>query len=220
MESQRIEGSYSLDGHTLWHSSFDLDRLLAPKVILDIGAYDFGDSIRFKRQFPECRVVGIEMSTPIYDKFHAFAEAQGIETIHAAITSANGTTPYWQATNASGIHAQSSLLRPDFPYLEKYGFIVRHVPAGDMVEAVRMDTLCRRIGIEHIDFAHVDVEGAEYLVIAGLGDMRPDLMFLEFLIDRGWQGMPGFEFVEDQMAALGYEMEMALSHDRLFARMA
>lgn len=210
------EGSYKLDGHRLWHSSFDVETLDNPKVILDVGAYDFGDSIRFKRKFPDCQIFGVEMSKDNYDKFSPFAEEQGIHTFHLAICHEDGEIGYYQATNVDGVNAQSSILKPGEIYASRYGSIVKHSEDKLLVKSKTLDTIARENGITEVDLLHVDVEGAEYQVFLGMKQLRPKLVFAEFLFDGGWEGQTSFEETTKLLESYGYEEYRRMPHDRIF----
>lgn len=212
------EGSYKLDGHRLWHSSFDVEMLDNPKVILDVGAYDFGDSIRFKRKFPDCQIFGVEMSKDNYDKFSPFAEEQGIHTFHLAICHEDGEIGYHQATNVDGVNAQSSILKPGEIYKNNYSRIVSHSEEKLLVTSKTLDTLARENGITNreVNLLHVDVEGAEYQVFLGMKWLRPKIIFAEFLFDGGWEGQVSFSQTLQLLRDYGYELYQNLPHDKIF----
>lgn len=212
------EGSYKLDGHRLWHSSFDAEMLDNPKVILDIGSYDFGDSIRFKRKFPDCQVFSIEMSKDNYDKFSPFAEEQGIHTFCLAICHKDGEIGYYQATNVDGVNAQSSILKPGEMYKKDYRSIVSHSEEKLFAQAMTLDTFAEQnclTGVA-VDLLHVDVEGAEYQVFLGMQKLRPKLIFAEFLFDGGWEGQAKFSDTMNLLQQYGYELVQNLPHDKIF----
>lgn len=50
---------------------------------------------------------------------------------------------------------------------------------GIEVLTIRIDTFCKANAITHIDYMHIDVQGAEDKVIKGLGDIRPSFIFAE-----------------------------------------
>lgn len=210
------EGSYKLEGNRLWHSSFDVEMLDNPKVILDVGAYDFGDSIRFKRKFPNCQVFGVEMSKDNYDKFSPFAENQGIHTFHLAICHEDGEIGYYQSTNVDGVNAQSSILKPGQVYKNTYNHIVKHEEKQTIVKARTLDLFTEETNIKSIDLLHVDVEGAEYHVFLGMEKIRPKMIFAEFLFDGGWIGQASFEDTVSILEKYGYKLWKRYPHDRIF----
>lgn len=210
------EGPYQLDGVTLYHSSFDETLLDNPKVILDVGAYDFGDGIRFKRRFPDCQVLGVEMSKDNYGKFHEFANKQGIKTFNLAICDKNEKVGYFQSTCTLGINAQSTILEPGQVYKNAYNHIVKHDTEKIWIDGKTLDTLAEENNITEVDFLHLDVEGAEYHVFLGMKKIRPKLIFAEFLFDGGWVGQASWDETFKLLDSYGYELLMDLPHDKIF----
>jgi hypothetical protein len=78
----------------LYHSRFNMawvDELrLAPKVILDIGAYDGGDSIRFKSRFPEARIIAFEADPERHAVVTGNVEPLGMTCVNAAVCDQDG----------------------------------------------------------------------------------------------------------------------------------
>lgn len=210
------ESCYKLDGNRLWHSSFEECWLDNPKVIVDVGAYDFGDSIRLKRQFPTCKVYGIEMSESNYGKFSVFAEQHGVHTSNLAICHENTQIGYYQATNVDGVNAQSSILKTGEIYRNTYGHIVKHAENEKFIQARTLDLFAEENDITSIDLLHVDVEGAEYQVFLGMENIRPKMIFAEFLFDGGWVGQASFEDTIALLEKYGYKLWKRLPHDRIF----
>lgn len=210
------EGSFSFSGKTLYHSQFNVGWLDAPKIILDVGACDFGDSIRFKNTFPECQIYAFEMMDDNYKKYSEFAESNGIKTYNIAISNYDGLTDYYKSNCTTGLHAQSTLLKPGDGYKNMYGHMVSHKESIEKVSCKTINTFCKENSIDKIDLLHIDVEGAEFKVIQGIGDVKPDLIFAEFLIDGGWENQASFNETLDLIYSLGYKKIKDLPHDKLF----
>lgn len=213
MKPRLIEAEYNVDGKTLHHSGFNIewfDELgISPKLILDVGAYDFGDAIRFKEAFPGANVYAFELDKNNYAKFSEFAQTKGVLTENIAVSDSNNeTSGYFEAKHDGGVNAQSTLLKPTDKYTFSYPY-VKHTFVESPISQVRLDTYfedyCK------IDLLHIDVEGAEYMVLCGLGEKRPTLIWLEYLIDGGWEGCR-FQDVDLWFQNNGYEL---LLHDGL-----
>lgn len=210
------EREYQFKGQRLHQSVFNLDWLDEPKTILDIGAWDFGDSIRFKERFPDCKVFGFELLPENYDKFSLLAQSVGVITGNYGINNKSGWLEYYEAKHQYGDNAQSSLLAPSDLYLDKYGSMVTHTKSENTIECLTIADVCWYESIEEIDLLHIDVEGAEYQVIEGIGNIRPKLIFAEFLIDGGWVGQKSFKETCELLASLGYTEVKSMGHDKLF----
>ncbi len=210
------EGEYILGGKQLHHSVFNIHWLENPKVILDVGAFDFGDSLRFKNGFPECEVYAFEMDKRNYNAHRLFAEYRGVHTYNVAVSNQNGFSDFYESHHTGGVNAQSSLLEPAQTYRDNYQHIVNHKKADYQTETITLESFCQRNSILDIDLVHCDVEGAEFEVIEGLGTIRPKMIFAEFLLDGGWVGQKKFEKTLELLRELGYNLVGSYSFDKLF----
>lgn len=212
------ESAYELDGQLLHQSVFNLEWLDNPKVVLDVGAWDFGDSIRIKQRFPDCRVVAFELDYDNHDKFSPFALSKGIEAKNIGVSSKNEFIRYFKARHTHGDNAQSSLLKPNDKYKDLYGNIVSHELSEQGTLCLTLDFICEGLEIDSVDLLHIDTEGAEYEVIKGIGNIKPKMIFAEFLIDGGWNGQKSFKETLDLLDSLGYNVVKEMGHDKLFVR--
>jgi len=213
------EGERYINGHLIHYSSFNTAWLDKPKMIFDVGAFDFGDSIRFALEYTGCQVHGFELLQSNYDKFSPFARECGVATYRVGVSNYVGVSEYYESTHVNGVNAQSSLLEPTKEYSNNYGTIVKHEKSKSVTEVTTIEQICKEQGIKEIDLLHIDVEGAELQVIQGLGDIRPELIFAEFLLDGlGWEGQADFTYMMKYMDKLGYECVGIYAHDRLFKR--
>jgi hypothetical protein len=97
----------------------------------------------------------------------------------------------------------SSLLSPGaaidaYPWLEFLGTM--------RVNTERLDHLAARLGLPHIDFLHLDVQGAELLVLRGAGDLLPRIhtVWLEVEDVPLYRGQPLRADVRDFMERRGF----------------
>lgn len=210
------EWEYSFQNERLHHSIFNLDWIEDPEIIFDVGAWDFGDSIRFKNRFPDAEVYSFELMQENYNRFSPLAESIGIKTYNLGVSDEDGEARYYRSYHSHGDNAQSSLLEPSPLYKEKYGDMVRHEEAEDIAKCMTISSFCLQNKISNIDVLHIDVEGAEGKVLDGLGDLRPTLIFAEFLIDGGWKGQQSFEEILDNLYDIGYMIEKDMGSDKLF----
>jgi FkbM family methyltransferase len=210
------EGVIDIDGHQLHRSVFNTAWLQDPKVIVDVGAWDFGDSIRLKRAFPNAKVIACEMLPSNYYRFAPFAIQNGVDVINCAVTNKNGPVEFYEGKHIHGDNAQSSLLEPADSYKYLYGGIVTHTKSSSTAVGFTLDSVAEISGVESIDFLHIDVEGAEYQVFEGMQNIKPKMIFAEFLIDGGWKGQKSFNETYELLFSMGYTLAASLGHDRLF----
>ena len=215
----------TLEERRLYHSRFNMawiDELkLSPKVVLDIGAYDGGDSIRFKSRFPDARVIAFEADPDRYAVVAGNVEPLGIACVNAAVCDRDGPVAWYQAHDArfdsAKAGSQGSMYRHSPECKQRYDF-VRQSPTPIGVEGIRIDTFCRRAGIDDVDVAHIDVEGAEYDVVAGLGDIRPKLLYVEAAPFDAWIGARLPAELHRKLSCSGYLLAAELGGDRLYIR--
>lgn len=211
------EGEYILDGRTLHHGVFNTEWIdWSPKVILDVGAYDWGDSIKFKQAFPSCEVYGFELLKSNYDKFGEFAREKGVITHCVAISDNVGESEFYESRHVNGVNAQSSLLQPAEEYENNYRHIVSHVKSDVLVKTDTIESFCFSNSISNIDVLTIDTEGNEFNVLKGLGKFRPRMVFAEFLLRNGWKNCHNFEETIDFLDGLGYNLVGKYDFDRLF----
>jgi FkbM family methyltransferase len=209
----------------LYQSRFNmawLDELrISPKIIFDVGAYDGGDSIRFKYRFPDARVVAFEADP---DRCRIVTENVAsfeIACVNAAVCDRNAPVPWYQSHDGRfadpGAGAQGSIYRHSAEYARRFDF-VRQSETPTNVEGIRIDAFCDRTGIGEIDVAHIDVEGAEHEVVAGFGAMLPKVVYVETAPFNGWIGARRPRELHRKLSSMGYLLAADLIDDRLYVR--
>jgi FkbM family methyltransferase len=125
------------------------------KNIMEIGALDGKDSALYKETYPNANVYTIEGLTENYEEF--LTGRTDIIPINIVVTDYDGSVDYHKK-NVNGIHGI-------FNRGDKYGTdLLKGVPCK------RFDTLCSEYGIDGVDVLKLDVEGASYEVLKGMGD--------------------------------------------------
>jgi FkbM family methyltransferase len=210
------EGEYYTNKGMMHRSCFNVEWIENPKIILDIGAYDFGDAARFKAKWPDCRVLSVEASEDNYNKYAEKAKSFGVEVFNLAIAEQIGTKQFYLSKHIGGVNAQGSLLKPTDTYRFNYGHIVSHEVTPINVPTWTVDFLCESNDITEVDFLHLDVEGAEHLVFLGMKKIRPKVIFAEFLFDGGWENQARFDDTLALLKSYGYRLVRELTFDRIF----
>ncbi len=146
-------------------------------VIFDVGACEGEDSIRYATLFPRARVFAFEplpgnqaLIEANFAKYglegaelerSALSDRQGTATFHVS----SGTPPElfrgenWNYGNKSGSLLAPASEAPMFGWL-KFEQLVE-------VPCRTFDDFCSSRGLSRVDFVHMDVQGAELLVLAG-----------------------------------------------------
>lgn len=215
----------TLEERRLYQSAFNmswLDELrISPAVVFDVGAYDGGDSIRFKYRFPEARVVAFEADPRRHRVVTQNVAPFGIACVNAAVCDRDGPVPWYRSHDDrfsdEEAGAQGSMYRHTSEYARRYDF-VRQDATPTNVEGIRIDSFCDRSGIDEIDVAHIDVEGAEHDVVAGFGRILPKLVYAETAPFPGWLGARQPRELHRKLSSMGYVLAAELTNDRLYVR--
>ncbi len=196
--------------NTQWLSELGVD----PSVIVDAGSYDGGDAYRFHREFPTARVIAIE-AEPV--RFAIVAKAlvdTPVTVVNVAISDCDGEADWYSATHLGRIDAQGSLYRQT-DRMSRRAPQVKQADTPVRATTIRLDTLCREHGIEQIDLLHMDIQGAEYAALKGLGLLTPRLIFLE-TTKKGWIGAGPPRDVDAFLTKRGYRLAVDLRNDKLY----
>jgi hypothetical protein len=78
------------------------------------------------------------------------------------------------------------------------------------VKTLALDDFCREERIEHVDVLKIDVQGAEYAVLAGARGLLErhavDLIYLEMIMAPSYVGQRKYHYYLTSLDALGYEL--------------
>jgi FkbM family methyltransferase len=179
----------------------EFGRLYGPSAtitIFDIGCCEGEEAIRFSRHFQKARVFAIEAlpaNQRICRENFDFYQTDKIELVPLAFGDRVGTNefyvssgtptdkqPDWNHGNKS-----SSMLPPqgDSPM---HGWL--HFKEKISVPCSTLDQFCHDRGIAAIDLVHMDVQGAESLVLAGAAKSLPRIgaIWLEVAVKEFYKG--------------------------------
>jgi FkbM family methyltransferase len=152
----------------------------SPLLIMDIGACEGDSTVRYAQQFPQATLYTFEplpnnMQT-IKSMLSHFGVQTPIKLFGLALSNQNGTADFYRSSgNPENIenvewdfgNKSSSLLPPD-----KITSTHQWMKFEEVV-TVQTQTLldfCKEQQISAIDFIHIDVQGAELLVLQGAGE--------------------------------------------------
>lgn len=156
----------------------DIFRKDEPLIIFDIGACEGESSVFYAKEFPEASLYAFE---PVPKNFRLVCDKAEInpriKPFPLALSNKNGKAVFHLSSgrpeNASPDdktdygNKSSSLLAP-----EKHTVTHKWLKFESEieVETKRPEDFCREQNIPHIDFIHIDVQGAELMVFEGMGD--------------------------------------------------
>lgn len=170
-------------------------------VIFDIGCCEGEDSIRYYSLFKNSKIYAFEPLEKNYEKALANFKNYNLESVsisQEALSSSVGETKFYvssghpdylENTNEWDYGNKSSSLLP--PARENQpGWMSFH--EEENIKTNTIDNFCRENGIEKIDFIHMDVQGAELLVLEGASNMLQNisLIWLEVGMVEFYQKQP------------------------------
>jgi FkbM family methyltransferase len=186
-------------------------------TIFDIGACEGESSIRYSRLFPNSNVFCFEPIPTnislIEQNIETFG-ATSVRAIEICLSDSIGEAEFhvssgkpdefknkevdWEFGNKS-----SSLLPPD-KTLETYKWL--EFKKTIKVKTTRLDTFLSSRNITIVDFAHMDVQGAELMVLKGAGEKISSVknIWLEVEAIPLYKGQPVKKDVEAFLGKLGY----------------
>ena len=213
----------------------ELLRLFHPAqalTILDIGACEGEDSVRYARRFPQARVFAFEPlpanQALVSDNFsrHGVANA---ELVPLALSDRAGDATFHVSSGRPrdefagkdwNYGNKSSSLLPPASDKAMYGWI--EFKEAITVRTETLDRFCATHSIAGIDYIHMDVQGAEHLVLGGATQMLPKItaLWLEVSDQRLYDGQVLRSEMEAFMRAhgfaLGFEVRREIEGDQFY----
>jgi FkbM family methyltransferase len=216
---------YKYKGLDFYNSSFNTNWIKelgieTPGVIFDIGAYDFGDSIRFKMEFPNANVFSFECDPVIYEARSKYAREIGVITEELALCKIDGQIEFYQSLDENSKidgkkgSPQGSIYRHS-DYCKSVHSHINQNFSPIMVNCSMFDSYCIKNNIGSIDLAHIDVEGAEMDIISTMRNYKPKILYIETQNDF-FIGIYSVDLVHEYLVSSGYELLRNLISDRLY----
>jgi len=151
----------------------------APLVIFEVGACEGEDSVKYSRLFPNASIYSFEPlpeNVKWIEKNFLKYGVTNARYFNKALSSENGTAGFYVSSGSPREAAESdwdfgnksSSLLPPANHMDLAGFI--HFDNKIEVETITLESFCRASSISSIDFLHLDVQGAELMVLQGAGN--------------------------------------------------
>ena len=190
-------------------------RFKKPKVIFDIGSCDGLDSIKYARFFRDCKVYSFEpleknivLINSNIDKF----KVQNVIVEKLALSDQVGKSVFYLSSGKP-----SEFLDVDWDFGNKSSSLLEPNLAKELLpwlefnETIEVDTntifdYCKSNQISLIDFIHMDVQGAELLVLEGSKDYinKIKLIWLEVENMELYKNQPLKNDVENFLLKKGF----------------
>lgn len=187
-------------------------------IIFDVGAFNFDDSINFKRNFSKADVYAFEAFVFNCEKFGQTATLHGVKVHNLAISDKNGESIFYNSTDYNGAEwtCSGSLLKPSIKGIIEIHKGLNYNKEGVKVQTIRLDDFCKLNQIENIDVIHMDIQGAEYYAIKGLGELRPKIIFCETCEYESYENSLSLNDLDNLLLEMGYEIKGRFTDDTLY----
>jgi len=168
-------------------------HLIHPSAMtfLEIGSMDGGDCVLFKRSFPDSEVYAIEALPENYENIK---KIKYINSIQAVISSQDENIKFHKKdiNGLHGIYDRGSI----------YGTQVIDMPC------FTLERILKENGIEKIDVMKIDVEGATFDVLKGMGNRLNEvkIMHIETESYPFFEGQKLHKDVEELLLNEGFEL--------------
>jgi FkbM family methyltransferase len=176
-------------------------------VILDVGAHVGETAARYRALFPGALIHSFEPFPPSFESLAAAFRADPRVVPHNVAVSETAGTAKFKVNRAS---VTNSLLESDRRGDDYWGKNLLDTESEISVRTLALDEFCREQRIEHVDVLKIDVQGAEYAVLAGARDLLArravDLIYLEMIIAPSYVGQRKYHHYLTSLDALGYEL--------------
>lgn len=195
--------------------SIKWDKYLAdPRVIFDVGAFNGADAIKFKMSYPRARVIAFEAGRDNFNRYNSVCLRHGVELVHALVCDTHGKMRAFTASDDN--HGCSgSMFKPTKLLAKRYPHV--RFKRQETSVAISIGKFCGARKIPSVDLMHMDVQGAESLVMAGLGKIRPTFIFAEInAFDIYETGIDYDEFNRQMYYRYGYKIVEHTSSDNLY----
>lgn len=180
-------------------------------TIFDIGACEGEESIKYGKLFPNSKIFAFEplpKNKPTLEKNFKKYSDLNITLINKALSDKEGQAKLFASYDTSEAslkgewdygNKSSSLLEPD-----KHGEIFNSIKFSDdvIVETTTIDNYCKLNNINLIDFAHLDVQGAELKVLEGGKDILRNIKVIWMEVSKIslYKNQPLYDEVNSFMA--------------------
>ncbi|GEO07620.1 FkbM family methyltransferase [Segetibacter aerophilus] len=158
-------------------------KILFPRkkslTIFEIGACEGEDSVKYSRLFPEAKIYAFEplpANIPLIQHNFLKYGVRNASYFNKALSNKEGQAEFYVSSGRPDEalesdwdygNKSSSLLQPE-KHLETAPFI--QFKDKIVVETITLKSFCIANNIKAIDFVHMDVQGAELMVLEGAGD--------------------------------------------------
>ena len=202
-----------------------LQSIFTPKqdfVVLEIGGYDFSDTVQIRSLFPVAKIYSLEAyreNINLYaNRAHQhrinwdwYAASDHTGTIHFYPSVSYGQNGTWTGSGSiilPEIHPNTdiSTVYPDLKFDLN----------GAEVPCITIDDYCEMKDIKHVDWLRIDAQGAEYKILSALEKSTPTFIWAEHCEFATYQTGVTIQDFDDMLAEKGYAIVERMGSDTLY----
>jgi FkbM family methyltransferase len=176
-------------------------------VILDVGAHVGESAASYRAVFPGALIHSFEPYPEAHRRLVA-AHVRDARIVPHAVAVSDSTGTAKLRVNRADV--TNSLLASDVRGADYWGADLLDTEAEVTVDTISLDDFCRGEGLAHVDVLKIDVQGAEYAVLAGaqglLARRAIDLIYVELIMAPSYVGQRKYHYYLSSLDALGYEL--------------
>ena len=215
MVKQIVRSIFGLFGlHVGWkHSNLDaygVQRKVIERddpVIFDIGAHVGSVTNHYRSLFPQASISSFE---PFRETFETLRHNTSGDARTNVYNLAISDEPGIVTLNSNVSSATNSLLPTNSRASSYWGAHVLDTLAPVEVEATSIDAFCREHEISQIDILKLDIQGAEYLALAGahelLSSASVSLVYSELILAPTYEGQRTLQDYLQLFDGYGYQL--------------
>jgi FkbM family methyltransferase len=189
------------------------------KTILDIGALEGGDTLRFSSWYPDASVFSIEGSPNNFEVIKKkLNNRKNVKIFNYVITENTGLVTFYGKKYKDFEHDGDMIMGSIYQYIDSLGYDYFSNTEPILMNSISFDDFCEINNINEIDVCHIDIEGATYNLVLGMNKVLPKLIYteqeaIEYFKDKKLGGNDNlFQLLESK----GYELVKNLGNDFLF----
>lgn len=209
------------NGHQLYASAFNpewfLELGIVPSTIVDVGSFDGGDALRFQQSAPAAKVITIEADPDRAIKVREALAGTPVEVVECAVLDQQRPVEFFRTLIDGVPSSQGSLYKFD----DRSKISLSHIEQAELplhVPGQTLEKLLAGRGIETVSLLHMDIQGAEYDALKGLGRFLPEMIYLE--VNAHYKGIKGASVIHRLLGSMGYVLAADFVSDRLYVHRA
>ncbi|MEJ8569821.1 FkbM family methyltransferase [Elongatibacter sediminis] len=189
-------------------------------LIVELGSYDGHDAIMLRDYF-DARVYTFECNPDILRQTRKnLRNKSGITLVEQAAWNENARIPFYPVTKTiRGNAPHFTRLAASSCYRASRNYLEINTQRETHVHAIRLDSWCHDHGIETIDLLCMDIQGAAFPALQGLGSVldRVGYMIAEIERKEMYHGETLFPQINDYLGSHGLSLKEEICRDDWFS---